>query len=825
VDAADKKPRKYQSYLLIYSSIIYFKVRKAINMRNNASSPSFFQQRENLITFSPPALQENTHSTSIASSGLPEHEMESSSSLKGSRDEEKLASMLPSLKKVKAEEAIFMKPVCLSSLIESVFNDPIILSTLIQFVDGVQSDEDKKPSLALTAINKEAFNLRFMSKHLRPFHFQGPQVERFLTYCQAYVKAHDGIRTHEHFYSIKSLSLNLVDEANIKQAASLLFYLPHLTQLNLTVTVNCRAMELAPLLEAAQALALKDLSIEVEKGSRSNIYEDFLPEALFKLTTLRQLTIKDFAIRRISEELGKLKNLTELHLLWLGIETLPGTIGQLTQLETLSLAGCRFDEIPEEIGELKNLLHLRLWNLALRSLPKSLGKLENLVFLYLAKIRGLTILPKEIGNLQKLTELELFNVEHLTALPSSIGQLTELKKLRLFGLPIYKIPEEIGNLHKLVSFSLEDIHLLEPLPDSLYQLPALSKLKFEGVSILTLSEALGGLTSLTSLKIIGVDIRTLPTSIGKLLNLRELVIDSGEIVSLPEEIGNLQALESLRLENLQITTLPDSIIQLKKLTVLNLFNLSEFLTFPTTINDGSRSTIEALKVSEEAKLLPDELCSLPALKVLSLYVLPKLQALPQEFLLKKNLKRFIEEVPIVHSGSYILGRGHFPPLVMKSRASIIFYQAILAVLGEKGEMYEEVGNVKIPIDVADLEKKGELYKDGNIKMSMDHLNLYWLAEYPTKDCAKSRMALTVKTRAQVDAIYRTAIANGGIPQEQPGKGYKTPNGTHRKIRSKEPTFDAFQKIYVTYLCDPDGGELAAIFWEAAAGEGVLGADE
>jgi Leucine-rich repeat (LRR) protein len=722
-------------------------------MLRNVSSPSIIQQDGGDMTSAlPPTLQSNTSNTASVDSYrvMPrEDEREGiTSSLKRPSNEKALALTRPPLKKAKAAADIFIPPPPLESLIKAVFNDPIILSTIIHVIDAVQKDKYKKLSLALTAVNKEAFRLRFMSEHLRSFHFHGAEIARFLTYCQEYVKE-PGLRLPAHLYSIKSLSLSLVDELNITQSVALLAYLPEVTQLSLIVESNCR-VDLGPLLKAAQALALEEVFIARSWGGRVEEHEDVLPDALFELITLRVLRIRNFNIQHISEKLGKLKNL----------------------------------------------LNLELSNLPLVDLPKSLGDLENLDSLTLRALEDLMELPKEMGALKKLTKLELFNLPEITVLPSSIGQLTQLEKLKLFGLSIDEIPEDISNLSKLVSLSLEDLDLTH-LPDGLYRLPALSKLKLEGVTISTLSEALGNLTSLTSLEMMAVPLRELPASIGNLLNLRKLKLNlMSELVVLPEQMGNLHVLEEFELsETGKITTLPDSITQLEKLKTLILDSLDEFLAFPATINAWSALTMEMLEDSAGGKLLPDEFCSLPALTALDLANLPKLQALPQEFFLKKNLKLFIADVPIVHSPPPVegLGFGHFSSLVMKSQASVIFYQAVLAALGENREVYEE---------------------EGSVKMDVNNLNMYWLAPYPAPDYSNSRIAFAVKTRAQVDAFYEAAIANGGIPQEQPGRGYKEPAGTRRKMRSKKPMLDSFgsKKIYVAYLCDPDGGELAALCW-------------
>ncbi|KKL60587.1 hypothetical protein LCGC14_2203810, partial [marine sediment metagenome] len=110
----------------------------------------------------------------------------------------------------------------------------------------------------------------------------------------------------------------------------------------------------------------------------------YLPKALFKLTQLQELDLRE-------------NNLT----------TLPGEIGNLTQLQSLSLWDNNLTSLPPGIGNLTQLRHLDLTNNNLTSLPGEIGNLTNLHYLNLWN-NNLTSLPPEIGNLIHLDSMNRF---------------------------------------------------------------------------------------------------------------------------------------------------------------------------------------------------------------------------------------------------------------------------------------------------------------------------------------------------------------------------------------------------------------------------------
>ena len=83
--------------------------------------------------------------------------------------------------------------------------------------------------------------------------------------------------------------------------------------------------------------------------------KDSLPEELFQLTELRELTVKGCKLCRLNQNIGKLTKLQYLNLDHNKLLRLPETIGFLTDLRTLVISRNILEELPERIGNLLQL--------------------------------------------------------------------------------------------------------------------------------------------------------------------------------------------------------------------------------------------------------------------------------------------------------------------------------------------------------------------------------------------------------------------------------------------------------------------------------------
>ena len=104
--------------------------------------------------------------------------------------------------------------------------------------------------------------------------------------------------------------------------------------------------------------------------------KDSLPEELFQLTELRELTVKGCKLCRLNQSIGKLTHLQSLNLDHNKILRLPETIGNLTDLRTLVVSRNILEELPESIGNLHQLVTIDAWGNPLYVLPHSIANIN-----------------------------------------------------------------------------------------------------------------------------------------------------------------------------------------------------------------------------------------------------------------------------------------------------------------------------------------------------------------------------------------------------------------------------------------------------------------
>ncbi|MGZ3420794.1 MAG: leucine-rich repeat domain-containing protein [Polyangiales bacterium] len=111
-----------------------------------------------------------------------------------------------------------------------------------------------------------------------------------------------------------------------------------------------------------------------------------LPEALTKALRARSkvtaLDLKNLGLATLPEELFRLKDLWQLSLAGNRLQTLPDQIAELRKLGHLDLSGNELAELPEAIGALSSLTWLGVSQNRLRALPAAIGKLRALKYLF-----------------------------------------------------------------------------------------------------------------------------------------------------------------------------------------------------------------------------------------------------------------------------------------------------------------------------------------------------------------------------------------------------------------------------------------------------------
>ena len=127
---------------------------------------------------------------------------------------------------------------------------------------------------------------------------------------------------------------------------------------------------------------------------------DSLPEELFQLTELRELTVKGCRLCILNQRIGELRHLQYLNLDRNKLVHLPNTIGRLTELRKLTASRNLLETLPDSIAKLKQLISIDVWDNPLYFLPESIKALENT--LQTLDIRQIPIRKSELEAMEKL---------------------------------------------------------------------------------------------------------------------------------------------------------------------------------------------------------------------------------------------------------------------------------------------------------------------------------------------------------------------------------------------------------------------------------------
>ncbi len=123
------------------------------------------------------------------------------------------------------------------------------------------------------------------------------------------------------------------------------------------------------------------------------------PHEIFRLKSLKHLSLRRNNIARLPKEIGFLSNLEYLDLRLNELETLPNAIGLLLKLKNLNISSNNLMTIPDSIGELVMLKNLVLNNNKLKSIPKTIENLHSLKSLHLKANHWITI-PENVKKLE-----------------------------------------------------------------------------------------------------------------------------------------------------------------------------------------------------------------------------------------------------------------------------------------------------------------------------------------------------------------------------------------------------------------------------------------
>ncbi|NLO70582.1 MAG: hypothetical protein GX102_06520 [Porphyromonadaceae bacterium] len=301
--------------------------------------------------------------------------------------------------------------------------------------------------------------------------------------------------------------------------------------------------------------------------------EGEIPTALFNLTKLRELSIRDNngtfkAV--LSENIG---NLTDLEILVVPGKcegTIPVSFGNLRNLQRIDLSGGKLTgNIPAGIGNLTKLVTLKLDNNQLSgSLPASIGSLENLWDLQINDNQLSGEIPATFGNLINLEYLSLYNNRFTGALPASFGNLVKLNRLDFSNNQFEKLPESIGNLKNVVFIDVRNNRLTE-LPNSISDMDKLLSLDASNNRLET-QPGFGGNESLKWLNLSYNRLQSISPAIFQLAELEKADFSHNFITKLPAGIEFVSdKMTVLKLNNNEINSpIPRPLLLKPNLTTL-----------------------------------------------------------------------------------------------------------------------------------------------------------------------------------------------------------------------------------------------------------------
>lgn len=190
-----------------------------------------------------------------------------------------------------------------------------------------------------------------------------------------------------------------------------------------------------------------------------------LPSAIFSLTNLKQLDLKENRLTSVEEilSLQHCRRLTILRLWHNRLCYVPENINKLRSLEMLDLSWNKIQTMPLRLCYCTKLRHLDLSHNQITSLPPEIGILQSLWHLSVA-FNHLEALPEELFSCKRLRTLELGN-NRIAFLSQRVANLAHLVCLELKGNRLESLPIEIADCSQLkLAGLIAEYSLIDTLP-------------------------------------------------------------------------------------------------------------------------------------------------------------------------------------------------------------------------------------------------------------------------------------------------------------------------------------------------------------------------
>ncbi|KAL2301217.1 hypothetical protein Nmel_011781, partial [Mimus melanotis] len=196
--------------------------------------------------------------------------------------------------------------------------------------------------------------------------------------------------------------------------------------------------------------------------SRNRLSE--LPAEACHFVSLETLNLYQNCIRYIPEAVLNLQSLTFLNISRNQLSTLPVHLCSLP-LKVLIASNNKLVSIPEEIGRLRQLTELDVSCNEIQTIPPQIGNLESLRDLNVRR-NNLVRLPEELAELP-LIRLD-FSCNKITTIPVCYRNLRHLQTIMLENNPLQSPPAQIcikGKIHIFKYLNIEACKIAPDLPD------------------------------------------------------------------------------------------------------------------------------------------------------------------------------------------------------------------------------------------------------------------------------------------------------------------------------------------------------------------------
>ncbi|XP_066049501.1 DISP complex protein LRCH3 isoform X1 [Chamaea fasciata] len=196
--------------------------------------------------------------------------------------------------------------------------------------------------------------------------------------------------------------------------------------------------------------------------SRNRLSE--LPAEACHFVSLETLNLYQNCIRYIPEAVLNLQSLTFLNISRNQLSTLPVHLCSLP-LKVLIASNNKLVSIPEEIGHLRQLTELDVSCNEIQTIPPQIGHLESLRDLNVRR-NNLVRLPEELAELP-LIRLD-FSCNKITTIPVCYRNLRHLQTIMLENNPLQSPPAQIcikGKIHIFKYLNIEACKIAPDLPD------------------------------------------------------------------------------------------------------------------------------------------------------------------------------------------------------------------------------------------------------------------------------------------------------------------------------------------------------------------------